>query len=238
MQEMNPCYDRTGVTLWQNKNEHVLPLLPDASVDMVLTDPPYGLQDGKSKVQKRHANILHELNIPWDNILPVTWLTDAARVLKLGGNIVVWTDKLSVQTIWETMEEFGLHPLQTIYWKKTNPAPHPRSNFVSAIESAVFGYKEGAKRTWHGGGTTQNVFEYPFVGNDERVGHPTQKPLKLFERLITLLSNPDDVVLDPFLGSGTTAVACKLLGRQCIGIEMSQEYCSMAINRLAQDILL
>jgi DNA modification methylase len=72
---------------------------------------------------------------------------------------------------------------------------------------------------------------------EDRTAHPTQKPLETVSRLVMLLTDPGDLVLDPFLGSGTTAVACKQLGRTCIGIEKSEAYLAMAIKRLQQEVM-
>jgi DNA modification methylase len=90
----------------------------------------------------------------------------------------------------------------------------------------------------------KNVFEFPILGGIERLRdddnqalHPTQKPLELIKKLVKVHSNPNDLVLDCFLGSGTTAIACKQLNRRFIGIEISKEYCDIANKRLEQSNL-
>ena len=79
-----------------------------------------------------------------------------------------------------------------------------------------------------------NFFQYPICGGNERTEHPTQKPLKMIEKLVKIHSNENDTVIDTFIGSGTTAVACQNLKRNFIGIEKSPEYCKIAEERLRQ----
>jgi site-specific DNA-methyltransferase (adenine-specific) len=199
------------------------------SVEAVITDPPYGTAS-KSKVSKVGNNLV-EFNLEWDAELPLEWIEAAAGALKPGGSFIVFTDNLSVNTVWCKLKDCGLTPLQTIYWKKVNPPPQPRKNFCSAIETAVFARKSGKLLCWNGGGITHNVFEYPIVTGPDRTPHPTQKPMQLMQKLISLVTKPGDTVLDPFVGSGTTAHAAYNLDRNFIAFEKDPAYWAIANER-------
>lgn len=210
--------------------------LPDNFADLILTDPPYGTLDGKGKVTKRGNELVNFNAGEWDRELPLTWIKEGLRVLKEGSWLIVFTDNLSVKTIWDEIEKHGGRCKQTFYWIKSNPPPQPRQNFCSGIETAVCATK-GAVQKWNGGGWSVNYFQHGITGGDERTEHTTQKPLKLMEHLISILSDRGDVILDPFNGSGTTTEAAYYLGRNFIGIEISPEYCKIAESRLKQQVL-
>lgn len=204
--------------------------MADNSVDAIVTDPPYGTAS-ESKVQKHGDNPLTDFNLEWDVVLPVQWLVDAYRVCVPGGACIAFTDNREVTTLWRAMEAAGWRPLQTLTWVKSNPPPQPRQNFCSGVETAIFARKPGKVHCWNGGGATVNWREYPLTSNSERV-HPTQKPLALMSWLVSLVSDPGHVVLDPFCGSGTTGVACVNLGRNFIGIERDPAYFELMKTRI------
>ena len=140
------------------------------------------------------------------------------------------------------LEENG-HFKQIIIWEKTNPLPQFRKcGYRQATEIIMWAYKNNpTKKEQHFNFLLQdemkNIFKFPICGGKERTIHPTQKPIKLIEQLLLRHSFKNDLILDPFLGSGTTAVACKNLGRKCIGIEINKEYCDISIKRLRQEVL-
>tara|TARA_B100001123_G_scaffold379530_1_gene448533 strand:+ start:933 stop:1682 length:750 start_codon:yes stop_codon:yes gene_type:complete len=210
--------------------------LPDESIASVICDPPYGIAS-PSKVVKRGApasqkSRFEAFDLDWDRVLPLDWIAPAARVLALGGAFLAFTDTKRTGDLWSAMEAAGLRPLQCVYWVKANPPPHPRKNFQSAIEAAVYARKPGASPYWDGGGATPNYMIAPIAGGLDRTAHPTQKPLALMRWLVRLLTPPDGVVLDPFAGSGTTLAAAALEQRSAIGIELSPEYAAIARARL------
>ncbi len=206
--------------------------IPSGSVDAVITDPPYGLNDGSGKVTKRGGELVSFSAGKWDNELPLVWLDDSSRIIKDGCWIATFTDNLSVKPVWERLQENGYRPKQTFYWVKNNPPPQPRSNFASGVETAVVATK-GVVKKWNGGGWELNYFFCPIVTSD-RTPHPTQKPVAVMKYLIELLSYPGDTVLDPFMGSGTTGVACVQTGRSFIGIEIDPGYFAIAQRRIAE----
>jgi site-specific DNA-methyltransferase (adenine-specific) len=205
--------------------------IPNESVDLVLTDPPYGTVDGRGKVIKRGSELVAFNPGEWDETLLLDWIPDALRSLRLGCWISVFTDKLSVKTLWEALEKSGARGKQTFYWVKNNPPPQPRMNWCSGVETAVLATK-GAVKHWFGGGWMLNYVVSPLAPNSERVGHPTQKPLRVMIHLLKAMSTIGDIVLDPFVGSGTTAVACKMLGRHYLAFEIDSTTCELARERV------
>lgn len=135
--------------------------------------------------------------------------------------------------------ESGLNHRALLYWRKTNPVPAFRKQYVRAVEMLVWQVKEGAPWTFNNSGYHLNFYEGKVlagfaVANGEPRFHPTQKPLWLMHSLIGCHTNPGDTILDPFTGSGTTLVAAKAQGRKAIGFELDERYAQAAAERLAQ----
>lgn len=208
-----------------------LKTLETNSVDCIITDPPYGITGGRGNVFKKAGKMTAFYIGEWDKSLPLDWIKEAIRVLKPGCWIVIFTANLSVTKVWETIEEAGGNCKQLFYWVKTNPPPQPRKNFCSAIETAVLATK-GAVKKWNSGGWNLNYHITPTVNGKVRTNHPTQKPVALMEYLINILTEKGDVVLDPFMGSGTTGIACEQLGRNFVGIEIDEHYFNIAKERI------
>jgi DNA modification methylase len=211
----------------------ILQKLPRNSVDAIITDPPYGLNDGKGKVTKRGNELVSFNAGEWDNELPLTWIKEASLIVKNGCWVLSFTDKLSVKDVWQKMVNVELNPKHTFYWIKNNPPPQPRKNFASGVETAVVATK-GAVKKWNGGGWELNYFFCPIVANKERTLHPTQKPVSVMKYLINILTEPGDTILDPFMGSGSTGVACMQTGRNFIGIEVDPVYFAIAKKRIEE----
>ncbi len=226
--------------------------LPDESVDLVLTDPPYNiskLNDNRDKsklnspIMRRESPLIYDFG-DWDNktreeFLEFTqlWLSECCRVLKDGGTIISFFNKEDISFLGWTSKEFGIRTRTILSWHKTNPVPSFRKvNYLSACEFLWVGSKGDKSWTFNFKQQKEmhNFFETPNKSYYGETKHPTEKPLSLIKELIEIHSNPQDIVLDPFMGSGTTAVACKQLNRKFIGFEISKEYCDIANKRLAQ----
>jgi DNA modification methylase len=206
--------------------------LDDNSVDCLMTDPPYGTNDRYAKMIKR-GNLHTSFNvINWDVEIPIEFMREVYRVMKDDTWGFIFTDKKEITTIWKKLEEFGFSPRQTFYWIKPNKAPTPRSNFKSSVEVAVAFTKGRTNKKWRGGGNQNNFITMSFVIGKENVDHPTQKPIKLMKHLIRLVTDENDIVLDPFMGSGTTILAAAELNRNSIGIEIDKTYYDIAVKRL------
>lgn len=210
--------------------------LDDKSVDALITDPPYGTNDKYGKNIKRGNHNTDFGTIEWDKSLPLEFLNECYRVMKDDTWGFIFTDKKEITTIWNYLETVGFSPRNTFYWIKTNKAPTPRKNFKSSIETAVVFTKGRTTIKWTGGGNQNNYFECPFVIGKEKVNHPTQKPVKLIKHIINLVSNEGDVILDPFIGSGTTAVAALELNRDFVGIEIDDNNIDISKNRIEEVI--
>lgn len=208
------------------------------SVDFLLTDPPYGTNDKYGKNIKRHKdgrgqNVSFNV-IDWDTKIPLKYLKECHRILKDDRWGVVFTDRKEITYLWEFLEEIGFKPRNTFYWIKPAKAPTPRDNFKSSVETAVVFTKGKTNKKWRGGGDQDNYYITPFPRGDEREDHPTQKPVDLFEKLITLFTDKEDIVLDPFLGSGTTGVASIKNRRDFIGIEEEKENIEISKRRTSE----
>jgi len=217
----------------------VMPTL--GKVDAVVTDPPYAVSfEGSSGSFKRAGNKgtrnynFFEGDTDWLSMrLKVAEAVEVASSL-YPLTIVVWCGHRQFGDTVETLEGKGFKT-RMLVWRKLCPPPAPPgSGFASGAELAVYGYRSG--RAWNGVGNENNVFLADGYrhGNPGKVNHPTQKPLSLIEWNIGCLTKPGDTVLDCFMGSGTTLVACQNLGRQGIGIEIDPEYFEIACKRVEE----
>jgi len=200
----------------------LLPQVTPKSVGLLLTDPPYG-------ISKKHG--LHTLNRTgidfggWDKDFDqYTWIATALPALKPGANIVIFNDWKKLGHIADYMQDIGLTPKKILTWEKTNPFPlNIQRSFVSSQEHALWAVVPGAK--WAFNKRPEVPYERGIFRHSVQKGwHPTKKPLALFKELITILSNPNDLVLDPFSGSGTTALACQDMRRSFLCFEREAEY--------------
>ena len=195
--------------------------LPDNSVDLLLTDIPYGwvnkASQGLRVIDKGDANTeTFDLEI---------FAAEAARVTK--GSGVIFCSKEQFSSLLLPFDRLGL-TTRMLIWEKTNPSPmNGQHLFLSGIECAVYFRKRNATFNGH---CLNTVFRFP---NGRSKQHPTEKPLALFKHFIELLSNPDDLVVDPCVGSGTTAVACLELDRFYLCGDVNPEYVKLARERVS-----
>ena len=205
-------------------------------VDLVLTDPPYCVsrdyQLGFSNMGRAGMNYGE-----WDyNFNHKEWIKLAAPIVKEGGSIIIFNDWKNLSYLVEALEKAGFVIKDLIRWEKSNPMPrNVKSRYVMDFEVAIWAVKGNSKWTFN---KPDNVpYLKPVVkssvvpGGKKRI-HPTQKNLGTFEELIKIHSNVNDLVFDPFSGSGTTALACKNLGRNFIGSEIDKNYYEKALKRL------
>lgn len=209
--------------------------LENESVNALITDPPYNIaKDNNFKSMGRAGIDFGE----WDkNFNLVSWLPIAIDKVKKGGNIVIFTDWKSTTPIVEELEKLNCEVKDMIRIEKSNPMPRNRDRrFIVDYEIAIWSVKKGAKWTFN---RISETYERPLIKTkvtpkSEKIdeGHPTQKNVETMEWLIERLTNERDVVLDPFMGSGTTGVACQNLNRRFIGYELDENYYSMANKRM------
>ena len=230
-------------------------LLPD-SVDCIWTDPPYLLSnDGVTCVAGKRVTVNkgewdRSQGIELDHEFNRTWLAECYRVLKPSGTIWV-TGTLHVYlSVGMAMLQLGFRILNDITWEKPNPPPNLGCRcFTHSTETVLWATKaqKGSKdrftfnyqemREENGGKQMKTVWRIPVAGKDEKAHgkHPTQKPLALVERCIRASTNLGDLVVDPFAGSGATAVASFRLGRRFLVCERDQDYVDLIRNRLSAE---
>jgi len=220
---MRPYYQDENCTIYHGDSFSILPGLDKA--DLLLTDIPYGEVNRDSKWCSRFNMDKGDADIADFNISELAKiLTDATT-----GTIHVFCgwEQFSTIIAIACREGFSVRPF---IWEKTNPPPlNGQYLYVSGVELAVYGKKPGAV---FNASCITAVMRYPL--ESVNYGHPTPKSLKLFTRLVDISSNPGQLVIDPFMGSGTTLRASKDLGRRSIGIELNEKYCEIAAKRLEQ----
>lgn len=212
----------------------VMKQIPDNSVDLVLTDPPYkiitgGRKDGVNS--KRPNGILSENKNFFQNKIPdmSLWIAEAYRTLKLGSHCYIFTNLLNLQkTICESMRAgFKLHNL--LIWEKNNCTPS--QYYMKNCEYVLF-LRKGKAKYINNIGDSKTVHRFNNVVGNKL--HPTEKPVELMEYYLLNSSNLNDIVLDPFMGSGSTGVAATKNGRKFIGIEINKEYFQIAQKRIEE----
>ena len=194
--------------------------IPDKSIDLTLTDIPYG-------VVNRESNGLRCLDKQMADVVDFEIkdiVSEFARITK--GSVYVFCGTEQVSELRAEMIKAGMST-RLVIWNKTNPSPmNGQHIWLSSVECCVFGKFPKATFNEHCKGSVLN-----FPSGRGKV-HPTEKPLKLFEYLVTVSSNEGDMVLDPFMGSGTTGVAAKNTNRKFIGIELDEKYFEIAKERI------
>jgi site-specific DNA-methyltransferase (adenine-specific) len=198
----------------------IMPALND--VDVILTDPPY---NSKTHKGARSARSLAKSQIDFDSLSDNQFIEFCANAITLARRWVV------MSCAWQhaaRLDEAGVPLVRLGVWHKPNGAPQFTGDRPgTGWEAIAILHREGRKR-WNGGG-----HHAVWVCNVERGPHPTQKPLPLLLDWVTKFSEPGETILDPFMGSGTTGVACEMLGRKFIGIEKDPKYFAMACERIA-----
>lgn len=205
-------------------------------LDAVITDPPYGVsrkhQLGYSNMGRSGMNYGE-----WDyNFDQKKWIREVSDLVKPGGTIIIFNDWKNLGTISEQLEKCGFIIKDIIRWVKTNPMPrNVDRRYVNDCEFAVWAVKEGKPWTFNKpkdvGYLKPEIITGVVPGGKKRL-HPTQKHMEVIERLIEIHTNENDLIYDPFLGSGTTAVACKNKNRNVIGSEIDEKYYKISMERI------
>ena len=216
-----------------------LPTIKGNSIDLVLIDPPYEISretgfthgdlTGRDTDRFRVSMEFGDWDSQFQNLDLV--VAECFRILRSGGSMICFYDLWKVSTLKEYFDQAGFKQIRFIEWLKTNPVPlnSKRNYLTNAREIAVTGTKNG-KPTFNSE-YDSGVYRFPICHSKDRF-HPTQKPLELIEELIRKHSNAGDLILDCFLGSGTTAIASKNLGRNFIGCEIDPNFYKKILERL------
>lgn len=231
--------------------------LPENSVDLIFADPPYNLQL-KGQLHRPDNSRVDAVDDHWDQFSSFgaydeftrEWLAAARRLLKPNGAIWVIGSYHNIFRVGSALQDAGYWILNDVVWRKSNPMPNFRGKrFTNAHETMIWASKsEGAKYTFNyealkslnEGIQMRSDWVLPICNGGERLkdangdkAHPTQKPESLLHRVLVGSTNPGDVVLDPFFGTGTTGAVAKMLGRDWIGIEREAAYREVAEKRIA-----
>lgn len=217
------------IELWYGDCLEVMKNIPDGSIDLVVTDPPYkttsrGSSGGTGGILKEEINKRGKV-FKHNDIEFNEWLPELYRVLKDTGHAYIMSNNKNLKNMLMEIENVGFNIYKTLIWAKNSPITN--MYYMDSHEYIIFCRKGKAKRINNCG--TKSVLN---VDNPRNKVHPTEKPVELMEVLVNNSSLDGEVVLDPFMGSGTTGVACKNLNRKFIGIELDENYFNIAKERI------
>jgi modification methylase len=236
----------------------VMASLPERSVDLIFADPPYNLQlsGGLTRPDQSRVDAVDDA---WDHfdafedydLFTHDWLTEARRVLKDDGTIWVIGSYHNIFRVGGMLQDHGFWILNDVVWRKSNPMPNFKgTRFTNAHETLIWAAKHkdqkrytfnyAAMKMLNEGLQMRSDWTLPLCTGAERVkdehgakAHSTQKPEALLHRVLLASTNPGDLVLDPFFGTGTTGAVARRLGRRFIGIERDPGYAKLARERIA-----
>ncbi|WP_408863072.1 site-specific DNA-methyltransferase [Acidisoma sp.] len=233
-------------------------MLPPASVHCIFADPPYNLQL-QGQLRRPDESIVDGVDDDWDRFTDFAeydrftreWLTECRRLLRKDGTLWVIGSYHNIYRIGSILQDLGFWMLNDIVWRKSNPMPNFRGRrFTNAHETLIWAargrdsryrFNYQAMKTANDDLQMRSDWYLPICNGGERLRnqhglklHPTQKPESMLHRVLLASTVPEDIVLDPFSGTGTTAVVAKRLNRHFIGIERHPAYVEAAWARLAQ----
>lgn len=210
----------------------------DIYVDHIITDPPYNISQENNfstmKNSKRKGVDFGKWDYDFDLF---NWINKYSKILKPGGSWVIFCSYKYISDICKVLEENDAVVKDVIVWQKNNPMPRNiHRRYVQDLEFAIWAVKPGEKWKFNkiSESYQRSYFYYPITSTKERLGHPTQKPLKLMEDIIKIHTDEGDLILDPFMGVGTTCHASQNLNRKYIGVEREKDYYKVAVKRLKQ----
>ena len=234
----------------------ILKTLPNNSIDLVFADPPYNLQLKNDLTRPENNTKVDAVNDKWDKFssfhdydnFTKNWLSECKRILKPNGTIWVIGSYHNIFRVGFYLQELNFWILNDVIWRKSNPMPnfkgtrftnaHETLIWASKSEDSKFTFNYNAMKSLNGDKQMRSDWELPICSGSERLKingvklHSTQKPESLLSRVILSSTNVNDIILDPFLGSGTTAAVAKRYKRNWIGIEKEKKYISEANKRI------
>ena len=229
--------------------------IPDETFDLIFADPPYNLQLQNSLIRPDRSKV-NAVNDKWDQFesfksydkFTSEWLEQCKRVLKKNGSIWVIGSYHNIFRVGKIIQDLGFWILNDVIWNKSNPMPNFRgTRFTNAHETLIWASKDKkskytfnyqSMKSFNDDLQMRSTWNFPICNGKERLKdngikvHSTQKPEALLHRILLASSNKNDFILDPFSGSGTTAVVSKKLGRSYFGIEKEKKYFKAANKRI------
>lgn len=248
---MDPFYSDDNITLLNGDSLELLKTIKTGSIDLVFADPPYFLSNGG--ITNKSGRMQSVDKGDWDKSRSVIdrdkfnyqWIKLVKRVLKNDGTIWISGTFHNIYSVANALEKNGFEILNNITWEKLNPPPNIATRRFTHSTETILWARKLVKKNKHffnyammkeinGGKQMKDVWRSPVINKSEkRHGyHPTQKPLWLLERIIIASTVENNIILDPFGGTGTTALAANKLGRRCVSIEIDNDYCNIAKKRL------
>lgn len=218
------------------------------SVDLIFADPPYNLSKSNYKIKfvKTGGTDLNTNKGSWDNyqnidfeLFTKKWLKESHRILKNDGAIWVAGTYHNIYLVGYLLNKIGFEILNEILWHKTDATPNlsctrfvaDHENFIWARKNKKNTFNYQLMKKINGGKQMRSIWPKGKTTGGKK-NHPTQKPEWLLERIILATSKEDDIIFDPFMGSGTTAVVAKKLKRRFLGSEIDKEYFKKSVKRL------
>lgn len=207
-------------------------MIPDESIDLVVTDPPYkivtgGDSDGANSRRPKGVLKGNRKLFKHQNLKISSWMSELYRVLKPGTHCYIFTNVLNLKDMLIESEKVGFKLHNLLVWEKNNCTPS--QYYMKNCEYVLF-LRKGKAKWINNIGKSKTVHKFNNIIGEKL--HPTEKPVDLLEFYIENSSNEGDIVLDPFMGSGSTAVACVNLRRHYIGFEIDDQYVKISRSRL------
>jgi len=213
--------------------------LPENSIDLIITDPPYQINNttagGKTKLAKSIQNMNNEISEnDLVNGFNLEILDELVRVNK-GINMYIWCNKAQIPMYFNYFIYKLDCSFDIIKWTKTNAMPLFNNKYLSDTEYCLYFRKDGYCNPPNYELAKTSLTKPINITDKVEFGHPTIKPLEFMERFILNSSKENDIILDPFIGSGTTAVASVINNRKYIGYEYNKKYYEIAVNRIEKE---
>lgn len=250
-------YQEENICLYAGDSIEILKKLDDNSIDVIFADPPYNMQLYKKLYRPNQTEVDGVGDSEWDifssfesyDEFSLLWLKEIKRILKDDGTFWVIGSYHNIFRLGRIIQDLDFWILNDIIWSKLNPMPNFKgTRFTNSHETLLWCAKSKdskyhfhyhSMKIFNDDKQMTSIWELPICSGKERVksadnkaAHPTQKPLALLNRILLASTKEGDIVLDPFLGTGTTGVMCKKLGRKFVGIEKEKEYLQISKDRI------
>lgn len=247
-------YQKENAILMHANTLELLKEMKSESIDMIFADPPYFLSNGG--MSNSGGKVVLVDKGKWDKVETFEekhsfnrqWIRLAKKVLKPNGTIWISGSFHNIYSVGMALEQEGFKILNNITWQKKNPAPNLSCRYFTHSTETILWARKSDKNARHyynydlmkemnNGKQMKDVWTGSLTPQSEKWAgkHPTQKPEYLLERIILSSTKEDDYILDPFVGSGTTGVVAKRLGRKFIGIDFEKDYLDIAVKRLENE---